>query len=162
MAFNKNNNKNNRNNNNNYFTQQIQQDGTNFLASRNAYQIQQAAPRIFRELAQGRIDIEKNLEYFKNIYFLNNCIDYATKKYDYYNISRFAVQTLIDNRKMYGPVFTEIELNTHEAIFNEHQVQEKAYQVIMNHLLLFRQNVENPNPLYAMRRILNEQYRNVL
>lgn len=159
MAFNKNNKNNNRNNNYNYFSQEIQRNGANFLDRKSAFDIQRDAPNIFRQLSRGKIDINQNIEYFKNEYFLQNCIDAAQAKYNYHSVSRLGIQTLM-NIRANDPSYTQMEYDLYNAIFNEHQASEIAHKVILDHLTIFK-TTQDINSLLIMVGLLT-QYRNVL
>lgn len=51
---------------NNYFTQAIQRCGKDFVNTANIQQLQYDAPRIFRDLAKGAVDIAQCQEYLMN------------------------------------------------------------------------------------------------
>lgn len=162
MAFNKNNNNNKGNNNRNnynYFSQEIQRNGANFLDRKSASDIQKDAPNIFRQLSRGKIDISQNIEYFRNEYFLQNCIDVAQTKFNYHSVSRLGIQTLM-NVRANDPSYTQMEYDLYNAVFSEHQACEIAHKIILDHLTIFK-NTEDQNSLLIMVGLLT-QYRNVL
>jgi len=57
-----------------YFQQNVQRFGPNFLDQKNAEQMQKDAVKVFRDIAMGNIDIEKDGIFFMNQQFLVCCI----------------------------------------------------------------------------------------
>lgn len=89
-----------KNKNNNYFTQQIQKYGKEFLSMKNPDIIEREAPRIFRELAQGKINLTTYGYHFLDSQFLHSLIKAASEQFTINNISFKGVELLIYQSNM--------------------------------------------------------------
>lgn len=116
------------NNNNNYFTQNIQKFGKDFLLYKNAKELEQESNKIFRELARGRVDLEKHGHYFLNQQFLESCIVNAYNKYTYHNISFTGINYFVINQPGAGQDMNII------TVLEQHRRSAEAYCIILQTL----------------------------
>lgn len=87
---------NNQKNVRNYFSTSIEKYKTeDFLKYKNPRELEQDAIKIFREMAQGRIDIDEYGDYFYNQALLNSLINIANSQYWYYEYSFRGLNILI-------------------------------------------------------------------
>ena len=123
--------KNNNKKGKDYFSQSIERyGGEDFLRFKNAAEIEREAPRIFRDLARGNVNIHKFGYMFLNNQFLSSLIKSANENYEFYNISYQGVNTLMYHIINNGMVIDNKITNT----LNQHKVKCEAYSVILRYL----------------------------
>ena len=137
----------------NYFTQNIKQNGENFLQQKNPLQLKQDALRIFRDLARGKIDPEKEGQMFLEPTLLDSSILMAEEKYRNEQISRDGVYCLIvtNNNMVDDSVFARLD---------EHAKAVEGYKCILEGLYNLK-NTQDINYLYATVNVLRN-FRNYI
>lgn len=115
-------------NKNGYFQKQIQQNGQNFLEFKNARNLENDSMMIFRELAAGKIDIQKYGDYLLDDNLLNACILSATNKYKMHAVSYNGVNLLIGNATLqYGSADPY-----YFSVLEYHKRRMEAYGMLIN------------------------------
>lgn len=133
----------------NYFQQNIQKFGENFIGQKNAGELEMDAIRVFRDIARGNIDVERDGKYFLNPQFLECCITSASLKLSLYTTQYNGVLMLVNNGTTDQTTISILEYNKRCM---------EAYTFIYNHL----NNIKvtgDPNYLITMSNNLRN-YRN--
>lgn len=150
------NNNNNKKKNNDYFSQSIQQYGENFLAYKNARDLEMDAIKIFRGLARGNINIDRYGCYFLDQQLMQACLTTAYSKLMLFRISFDGVSLL--NDKIFASGQTpDVSVIT---IMDYHKKSKEAYEILYNGLLN-TSNTGDINYLLCMTNLLND-YRNYI
>ena len=110
---------------NNFFTQNIEKYGDNFLDYINARTIQMQSINIFRNIAKGRVNLDKYGHYFTFSQFLEPCIESARSKYEVCAITLNAMQCYI-----YSGASSPAIAST----FDYHKKNYEAYSIILQQL----------------------------
>lgn len=142
------------NNNNNYFSQNIQKFGEDFLVLKNARQLEFDAIKVFREMSQNKINIDKYGHYFLEQQFLDSLIKAANTKYIYHNISYTAISMVTSQ----DPRFAQDQNVL--IVLDQHKRSFYAYQLILTVLNNVRATYDY-SYIYALSDQLR-QYRNDL
>lgn len=133
IKFNNNNNQRNRN----YFTMSIEKYHTeDFLKYKNPRELEQDAIKIFRELAQGKINIDEYGEYFYNQALLHALINIATNQYWFYEYSFRGLNNLVDNAVRAGNYDSYMTI-----VMEEHKNCRDAYQTAYTCLNNFKMSM---------------------
>lgn len=112
---------------NNFFTRNIERFGDKFLEHINANDVQNASISIFRELAKGRVNIDKYGHYFTYNQLLDPCIESARIKLTLYSISYRGVSLLsMDPNSATTPEVVSV-MDYHKKCF-------EAYTIILQQL----------------------------
>lgn len=118
----------------NYFSRNIDRFGENFLSIKTPADLYRDAAQIFRDFAQGNIDIPDYEKYFKDTQFISLLIQQAYIKWEFHNISTIAVQTMMNNPQM---MQYPLDLNKVTGVLNSHSSSASAYMIIYNFLTEF-------------------------
>ena len=143
----------------NYFSNNINKSGECFLDFKKAGDIQNDAPRIFRELARRSINLEVYGHYFLEKHFLENLIEVAKNKTIFHNITFQTMNYSINIMNMNGQLVDQDTINvayTHKNIC-------EVYNIIYYHLdIIYRSGMTDLKPLYVLCDILsrNPIYKN--
>jgi hypothetical protein len=135
---------------NNFFTKAIERYGENFVIHMNAMDMRNGAISLFRDLAKGKIDVEKHGHYFLNEQLVDNFILEAQAKLMFHSINFNALNWYMANAKDNSDPL--------QATLNQNKNCMIAYDIIVNHLVCIK-STQNINYLYAMMHNLR-QYRN--
>ena len=119
----------------NYFSRNIDRFGENFLSIKTPADLYRDAAQIFRDFAQGNIDIPDYEKYFKDTQFISLLIQQAYIKWEFHNISTIAVQTMMNNPQMMQAY--PLDLNKVTGVLNSHSSSASAYMIIYNFLTEF-------------------------
>lgn len=140
-------------NQNNYFTQQIKQNGENFINLKDARQLKQDSLRIFRDIAKGKIDPEKEGQLLLNPELIEAAILASEEKYLFHQVSRDGVSLLIFTNN--NNVSDEVR-----AVHDFHSKATEGYKLILDcfYNLKYTGNV---NHLYAATNLLRK-FRNYI
>lgn len=111
--------------NNNFFTKAIQRYGEDFINKIHSMEMKNATSQIFRELAKGRIDIQKHGHYFLDTQFLEICLSEAIEKLNYHAINYQATNWYINNFRVNSKVYLDV-LEQNRKYCN-------AYNLIVTH-----------------------------
>lgn len=133
----------------NYFQQNIQRLGENFLNTKNANELEVDSIRIFRDIARGNIDVERDGKYFLNTQFLECCITGASLKLNMHTINHNGVTLLVANGNN-DPMTL--------AVLNNNKRCMEAYTIIYTNLNNIK-ITQDPNYLSVMANNLRN-YRN--
>lgn len=128
-----NNNHNNNNNNQSYFDQEIRKGGENFLSRKNSSQLMTESIRALRDLAKGKVNIEKHGHYFLDPTFANSLMTACNIKLSYSSISASGVKQLIDNLNPITASQTDPMIFT---VLDSHIRKQKAYEIVLYNLQL--------------------------
>lgn len=145
---------NNNNNNNNYFAKNIREKGPDFIHYKNARELTNDAPKIFREIARGQIDLMKYGEYFLDPQFLECCLQAAYNKYSFHSISQSGVDMLITANMNQGIMID----NTMVAVKESHKRTAEAYCIIWNTLNGLKLNQDLSNLFVLASQLQNYKY----
>lgn len=137
--------KNNNKNQNNFFSQNIRKNGENFLDLKNSKTMQRDAPRIFREIARGNIDLLKYGHYFLDMQFLESLIVTANNEFIFHNISYAGVMNLIASATMHRE---QVDVAVTQVL-ETHKRRAEAYNIIFNYLTMLK-NTRDLNYIYAL------------
>lgn len=111
----------------NYFTQNIMNNGPNFLNSKNAKDLQYDAVRILRDIARGAVDVREYYDYMCNTQLINAIIFVSGQKIDFHSVSAMSVGFYINcastNPQMMLP-------ETIYSILDDHQKTAYVYGVV--------------------------------
>ena len=119
----------------NYFSRNIDRFGENFLSIKTPADLYRDAAQIFRDFAQGNIDIPDYEKYFKDTQFISLLIQQAYIKWEFHNISTVAVQTMMNNPQVMQAY--PLDLNKVTGVLNSHSSSASAYMIIYNFLTEF-------------------------
>ncbi len=119
----------------NYFSRNIDRFGENFLSIKTPADLYRDAAQIFRDFAQGNIDIPDYEKYFKDTQFISLLIQQAYIKWEFHNISALAVQAMMNNPQMMQAY--PLDLNKVTGVLNSHSSSASAYMIIYNFLTEF-------------------------
>ena len=119
----------------NYFSRNIDRFGENFLSIKTPADLYSDAAQIFRDFAQGNIDIPDYEKYFKDTQFISLLIQQAYIKWEFHNISALAVQAMMNNPQMMQAY--PLDLNKVTGVLNSHSSSSSAYMIIYNFLTEF-------------------------
>lgn len=119
----------------NYFSRNIDRFGENFLSIKTPADLYRDAAQIFRDFAQGNIDIPDYEKYFKDTQFISLLIQQAYIKWEFHNISTIAVQTMMNNPQIMQNY--PLDLNKVTGVLNSHSSSASAYMIIYNFLTEF-------------------------
>ncbi len=119
----------------NYFSRNIDRFGENFLSIKTPADLYRDAAQIFRDFAQGNIDIPDYEKYFKDTQFISLLIQQAYIKWEFHNISTIAVQTMMNNPQIMQAY--PLDLNKVTGVLNSHSSSASAYMIIYNFLTEF-------------------------
>ena len=119
----------------NYFSRNIDRFGENFLSIKTPADLYRDAAQIFRDFAQGNIDIPDYEKYFKDTQFISLLIQQAYIKWEFHNISTIAVQTMMNNPQVMQAY--PLDLNKVTGVLNSHSSSASAYMIIYNFLTEF-------------------------
>lgn len=119
----------------NYFSRNIDRFGENFLSIKTPADLYRDAAQIFRDFAQGNIDIPDYEKYFKDTQFISLLIQQAYIKWEFHNISTLAVQAMMNNPQMMQAY--PLDLNKVTGVLNSHSSSASAYMIIYNFLTEF-------------------------
>ena len=119
----------------NYFSRNIDRFGENFLSIKTPADLYRDAAQIFRDFAQGNIDIPDYEKYFKDTQFISLLIQQAYIKWEFHNISSLAVQAMMNNPQMMQAY--PLDLNKVTGVLNSHSSSASAYMIIYNFLTEF-------------------------
>lgn len=119
----------------NYFSRNIDRFGENFLSIKTPADLYRDAAQIFRDFAQGNIDIPDYEKYFKDTQFISLLIQQAYIKWEFHNISTIAVQTMMNNPQVMQGY--PLDLNKVTGVLNSHSSSASAYMIIYNFLTEF-------------------------
>lgn len=138
---------------NNYFTQQIKQNGENFINLKDARQLKQDCIRIFRDIAKGKIDPEQEGQFMLVPELLEAAILASEEKYLFHQISRDGISVLIftNNNNVSDDV---------RAVHDFHAKATEGYKLILDcfYNLKYTSNI---NHLYAATNLLRS-FRNYI
>ena len=109
-----------------YFSNNINRSGENFLESKNSRDLYFDAPNIFRQLASGRIDLERYGHFFLDVPFLTGCIETARQKALYHQVSYNGIYFMCCNM----PVVS----NDYMKVLESHRNSYMAYNLIHYYL----------------------------
>lgn len=134
----------------NYFSRNIDRFGENFLSIKTPADLYRDAAQIFRDFAQGNIDIPDYEKYFKDTQFISLLIQQAYIKWEFHNISSLAVQAMMINPQMMQALAVQammnnpqiiqaypLDLNKVTGVLNSHSSSASAYMIIYNFLTEF-------------------------
>lgn len=116
------------NNNNGYFDKQIKQFGTEFLEHKNPRNLENESMIIFRELAAGKVNIDKYGDYILEDSLLNACITSAQNKYNLHFVSYNGVNLLIEYSRMNGTPAS----GYYYSVLEYHKRRMEAYYAILS------------------------------
>lgn len=143
----------------NYFSTNINRFGESFLDMKNSRDIQNDAPRIFRELARKNINLEVYGHFFLDKHFLENLIEVAKNKVIFHNTSfqtmNYAISVMNMNRQ-------PIDQNIIDVAYTHKNIAD-TYNVIYYYLkMIENSNRTNIIPLYNLSDVLyrNATYKN--
>ncbi len=119
----------------NYFSRNIDRFGENFLSIKTPADLYRDAAQIFRDFAQGNIDIPDYEKYFKDTQFISLLIQQAYIKWEFHNISTLAVQAMMNNPQVMQAY--PLDLNKVTGVLNSHSSSASAYMIIYNFLTEF-------------------------
>ena len=119
----------------NYFSRNIDRFGENFLSIKTPADLYRDAAQIFRDFAQGNIDIPDYEKYFKDTQFISLLIQQAYIKWEFHNISALAVQAMMNNPQIMQAY--PLDLNKVTGVLNSHSSSASAYMIIYNFLTEF-------------------------
>lgn len=136
----------------NYFTNNIEKSGEDFLKDKDPFRIRADFKIIFRDLANGRIDLRNYAKYFEDDNFVYNLILEAYSLYYEYYMSSMGM--------MYYFNANNISDQSAMAVLNKHQQKCSAYKLIHDSLSTYYQNktIEILLPLAGQLR----SYKNVI
>lgn len=142
--------KKNNNQKRSYFKEQQQKLGSDFIERKTAQDIQRDAIRIFRDIANGRINVQSDQMFFTNKQFLENCIAAAQSQYTEANINYQGVCMLL----AYGnhPLVAQI--------VEKNMRKRDAYLIILNGLNAIKMTGDTQY-LYIMRSQLKDYRFNI-
>lgn len=136
----------------NYFSTNINKFGEAFLDLKNSRDIQNDAPRIFRELARRSINLEVYGHYFLEKHFLDNLLDVAKKKTIFHNTTYQTMQYAVNVMYMNGQLVEQNIVN----VMTTHKNIAETYNVIYYYLGLINYNNRmDITPLYSLCDILS-------
>lgn len=133
----------NNNNNKNYFTDNISRFGEDFLKQKNPKNLDMDAIRVFRDLAKGKIEIEKYGKYFLDDTFIDALIKKADENFALYDISYKGV-SLIPNKDSYV-----------QSVLTKHGRSSQAYKIILKYLYDVKE-LKNYKYLYGLVSNINQ------
>lgn len=111
---------------NSYFTQQYNAMGEDFVNFKNSQDIKRDSYKIFRDLANGAIDLSKHGKCFNDPVFLGVLINVAYEKMSYHYASQLGLEIFINNSLMNN---MQVEGFIYEA-YSSHQRSAEAYSLI--------------------------------
>ena len=116
----------NSNRRSNYFQQNVQKFGENFISRKNPAELELDAIRIFRDIARGNIDVQKDGPYFLDTQFLESCLTAANLKLNLHTTNYNGVLMLVNNNLGSSMTMSILEYNKRCM---------EAYTIIYNHLM---------------------------
>lgn len=126
----------------NYFSRNIDRFGENFLTQKTPADLYRDSAQIFRDFAQGNIDIIEYDKYFRDHQFIELLILQAYTKWEFHNISALAVQLFMNNPMMMQnsstPQQSGSDLNKITGVYNSHSSSASAYMTIFTFLNEFK------------------------
>lgn len=129
----------------NYFSRNIDRFGENFLTLKTPADLYRDSAQIFRDFAQGNIDIMEYDKYFRDTQFIELLILQAYTKWEFHNISALAVQAFMNNPMMMQmmqnpsmPQQSGPDLNKITGVYNSHSSSASAYMIIFTFLNEFK------------------------
>lgn len=140
-----------------YFDKEIQQNGEDFLRYKTPIDIQNAAQRIFRDIARGNIDPIKHSKYFLDKGFNINLTNYAVQKFNYHNISYMALSHYYTTLLYSGTPIDDLFI----SVMNDHKMKLEAYTLISSTLNSIITSGDGYSPLVYLMSELSK-YRRVL
>ncbi|MGL5751126.1 MAG: hypothetical protein ACRCXT_11400 [Paraclostridium sp.] len=141
---------------NNYFTKNIRDRGEDFLFYKTAKDLEFDAMSVFRDIARGKVDLNKFGGYFLNTQFLDSLIKVSYEKYCTHQISYNGVSMLINSYASMGQSPDMMVLTVNE----NHKRLAEAYLIIYN-TLMYIKNTNDVTNLYILPNNLNI-YKNML
>lgn len=142
--------KKNNNQRRSYFKEQQQKFGEDFIERKTAQDIQRDAVRIFRDIANGRINVQTDQEFFRNRQFLENCIAAAQSQYTEANINYQGTSMLLGYSN--HPLVSQVVENNLR--------RRDAYAIILNGLTAIKMTGD-VQYLYIMRSQLKDYRFNI-
>lgn len=109
----------------NYFQQNIQRFGENFLNMKNANDLEMDSIRVFRDIARGNVDPQKDGQYFLNTQFIESCISGASLKLNLHTTNYKGVLMLVNGGVNDGMTMAILDYNKRCM---------EAYTIIYNNL----------------------------
>lgn len=141
----KKNNRGGNNNQNNYFTRNIKDKGNDFVYMKTAKDLEYDAPTVFRDIAKGRVDINKFGGYFLCPQFMESMLKVAHEKYMYHIISFNGVNMMITEYMNKGQMVDKVVIEVNE----NHKRLSEAYSIIYQTLMYVRTTQDITN-LYIL------------
>ena len=129
----------------NFFTQQIEQNGPNFIEKMRPFDLSNSCDRIIKELARGKCDISQVGPYIANPLLLNQLIIHSTENYnveltEYYAFD-FVSRTATAQQQQIAPL--------HVKLTEEHKGKAAIYNACINRLNELKNN-GNPEILISL------------
>lgn len=142
--------------NNGYFSKEIQRNGENFLDYKNPRNLEGDSIRLFRDLANDRVNIEQHGHYLLQPQFLEALIQASYSKLVLHDISYNSINFYMNNL-VQNNIQPDVNM---PSVLEYHRRRCEAYSVIHN-ALLYLKSSKDLNYLYVLKNNIS-RYRNDL
>lgn len=142
---------------NSYFTRQYNVYGENFTNFKNARDIEFESNKIFRDLANGLIDLEKHGKAFEDPEFVGVLVNIAYHKLIYHDATRIGLEQYISLAQVNGIILDNYIYQVH----SDHIRSTEAYSMLYSALLNIQLNHDYMAVLPSLMPMLNG-YKNAL
>jgi len=148
----------NQKNNNNFFTKMIQRyGGDDFLSRINARDIQNSAINLFRDIARGKVDMDKHGHYFLDNQFTDNLLIQANSQHTFHSINFTALNWFI----MSNPTqISEDSIGVFKGVLEKNRLSYQAYECIIKNLCAVK-STRDLNYLYILTNNLRNFRNNI-
>ncbi len=134
----------------NWFTQQIQQNGVDFIDKMRPQDFTNNLERIVRDIVKGKCDINQVGTYIANPIMLQNLILFSNEQYNRNEVIRNALDFTINYCSNNGITPHPLEVKLRE----EHRCKANIYKTCMDKFIILQQTGD-PNILVALVNELN-------
>ena len=133
----------------NYFSQNIQENGENFLDYKNAQDMLKDAARIIKDLANENIDINKYYYFFQEPKVIDACIQYVWTQLQEFAFISMSIDFSINNRGK-GVIPDPISM----SLQNKYRNKKDIFEHIYNSLSYYKA-CGDVNILYVLAKTMN-------
>lgn len=111
----------------NYFRKQEEKFGPHFISRKTSVDIQRDAMMVFRDIARGNIDFERDSKYFTNAQFMLNIQKVAYDEYTKHYINQTATASYLG---YFGNSLDAATRANVEAVHNQNTIQVNIYGIL--------------------------------
>ena len=145
----------------NYFRKQEERLGPYFLSKKTPVDIQRDAMMVFRDIARGNIDYNKDLVYFTNAQFLQNINKVAQDEYTTSYINQAATASYLGN---FSHILDSATKTNVEAVHNQNTIKANMFSILsvglsnISNLASMGLDENTPYIKEAVQSLVNQMY----